>query len=82
LPGQRTFRAFRNVPIRLSVRRVMSVAATSATTSMLTCTVEFRLPELMDLVGAFIGTSRAVRKHVEEETADFAADILRKVRVK
>lgn len=68
------------MPVPLSVRWVMSVSPTAAGTSTLTCRVEVGFPMLVQLAGAFIGTSRAIRKHVEEETAGFAADILRKVR--
>jgi hypothetical protein len=58
----------------------MSVSPTSKTTSALTCKVEVGLPGLLELAGALLGTPRAIRNHVEEETAGFAADILKKVR--
>lgn len=68
------------VPVGVHVRWVMTISPTSATTSTLTCGVEIGMSGPVQLVGRLFGTSRAIRRHNEEQTTGFAAEILRKAR--
>ena len=67
------------IPVPLQVRWIMTAAPTAEGTTAFSCTVEMAMPFVVRLFGGLTGMSYFVRKHVEEETLGFAADISRKI---
>jgi hypothetical protein len=67
------------LPVSMEVRWVMSIAPLTDGTSTFSCTVEAVLPAALRSFVGVLGIRRAVRKHVEEEAAGFAADLGRTV---
>jgi hypothetical protein len=66
-------------PIRVRVRWTMTAAARTADTTTFSCTVEAEPPTAFRLPGKLLGLDYSVRKHTDEETLGFAADISRKL---
>jgi hypothetical protein len=69
----------RVLPVSIEVLWTMSISPQTADTSTLSCTVQAVLPAPLRSLAGVIGMNRAVRKHVEEETRGFAADLNRKL---
>lgn len=70
---------FHLIPTHFQVRWTMAATPRTANTTTLRCTVEVKMPALLRLAAASIFTPYFLRKHVEEETPLFAADITRKL---
>ena len=70
---------FHVLPVHFQVRWTMSVAPRTADAADFSCTVETQMPTVLRLAAASIFTPYFLRKHVEEETPLFAADISRKL---
>jgi hypothetical protein len=67
------------LPVSMAARWTMSVTPRSAETSTFSCTVEVVPPAALRSLMGVMGIRRAVRKHVEQETASYAADLSRKL---
>ncbi len=67
------------LPVSVEVRWTMSIAPRTGDTSAFSCTVETVLPPALRSPARLMGIGRAVRKHVEEEAAGYAADLSRKL---
>ena len=67
------------LPVSMEARWTMSVAPRTADTSTFFCSVEVVPPPRLRSLMGLIGIRRAVRKHVEQETASYAADLSRKL---
>jgi hypothetical protein len=67
------------LPVSMEARWTMSVTPLTAETSTFACTVEVVPPAALRSLMGVIGIHRAVRKHVEQETASYAADLSRKL---
>jgi hypothetical protein len=70
------------IPVHFLVRWTMTATPRTTDTTTFSCTVEIEMPTLVRFAAALIGASYFVRKHVEEEAPNFAADIERKLRVR
>ena len=68
------------IPTHFGVRWTMTATARTSDTTTFACTVELDLPAWLRVASALIGTSYFLRKHVEEEAPNFAADISRKLK--
>jgi hypothetical protein len=68
------------VPVNASVRWLLAVTPTVASTSEFTCTVEVQLHPALRTMGRLMALRTFLKQHVDEETANFAADITRKYR--
>ncbi|GAA2795249.1 hypothetical protein [Crossiella cryophila] len=66
------------VPVGVHVRWVLALTPATATSCTLSCRVEVGLPSPVRHLTGLLGTARAIRRHTEEETVGFAADILAK----
>ncbi|MCW2650749.1 MAG: hypothetical protein QOE41_4587 [Mycobacterium sp.] len=71
---------FHLFPTPVRVRWTMTAAARTADTTTFTCIVEADMPPALRLPSKLTGLEYFVRKHVDEETLGFAADITRKLR--
>jgi hypothetical protein len=60
----------------------MTIAPRTGDTSTFSCTVETVLPAGLRSLSRVAGVGRALRKHVDEETAGYAADLGRKLQNK
>ena len=67
------------IPAHFQVRWTLTATPTNGDATLFRCTVEVTMPTLLRLAAASIFTPYFVRKHVEEETPRFAADIRRKL---
>jgi hypothetical protein len=67
------------IPVSMEVRWTMSVTPRTADTSTFLCSVEVVPPAWLRSLMGVIGIRRAVRKHVEQETEAYAADLSRKL---
>jgi hypothetical protein len=70
---------FHAVPVSATVRWRLALAATSPTASQFTCTVDVTLPPVLRFVARVTFLGRSLRRHVEEEAPNFAADLSRKL---
>jgi hypothetical protein len=70
------------LPVHFQVRWTMTATPRTSDTTTFSCTVEIEMPRLVRFAAALIGAAYFVRKHVEEEAPNFAADIERKLRVR
>jgi hypothetical protein len=75
--GSRAY-TFHLFPTPVWVRWTMTAEARTADT--FTCTVEAVMPPVLRLPAKLTGLEYFVRKHLDEETLGFAADITRKLR--
>jgi hypothetical protein len=66
------------VPVGASVRWLLTVTPTSASTSEFTCTVEVLLHPLLRVMSRLMALGTFLKRHVDEEATGFAADITRK----
>jgi hypothetical protein len=66
------------IPVRASVRWVLAVTPLSASSSALTCSVEVTLAPVLAILGRLMASGVFLKRHVNEETPAFAADISRK----
>ena len=67
------------IPTHFGVRWTMTATARTSDTTTFACTVELELPAWLRAASALIGTRYFLRKHVQEEAPNFAADISRKL---
>jgi len=67
------------IPTPVWVRWTMTAAALTKDTTTFSCTVETQMPPLVRLAATLSGFGYFLRKHVDEETVGFAADITRKL---
>ena len=70
------------IPVHFLVRWTMTAASRTGDTTTFDCTVEIEMPTLVRLAAKLTGAPYFVRKHVEEEAPNFAADIERKLRAR
>ncbi|CQD09459.1 hypothetical protein BN1232_01723 [Mycobacterium lentiflavum] len=70
---------FHLIPVHVLVRWIMTATPQTANTTTFACDVEIEMPFILRLAGVLIGNPFFVRKHVEEETPGFVADIERKL---
>jgi hypothetical protein len=70
---------FHLFPVHVQVRWTMTAEAKTAETTEFTCEVEIQMPTILRVAAALIAMPYFVRKHVEEETPGFVADIERKL---
>jgi len=68
------------VPVPASVRWVLTVTPTTTSSSEFTCTVDVDLHPVLRVMGSLMALGTFLKRHVDEETAGFAADISRKLR--
>ena len=68
------------VPVPASVRWLITVRPETASSSEFTCTVQVHLHPVLRVMGSFMALGMFLKRHVEEETAGFIADISRKHR--
>jgi hypothetical protein len=68
------------VPVTAAVRWWLATTPTTDGTCELTCTVEVRLHPVLQALGRLMALGTFLRRHVEEETQLFAADVTRKSR--
>jgi len=68
--------------VSVEVRWTMTIAPRTGDTSTFSCTVETVLPAGLRSLSRVAGGGRALRKHVDEETAGYAADLGRKLQNK
>jgi len=68
------------VPVAASVRWLLTVTPRTRVTSEFTCTVVVTLHPVLRAMGRLMALGTFLRRHVDEETAGFAADIKRKCR--
>jgi hypothetical protein len=71
---------FHLIPTPVWVSWTMTAAARTEDTTTFTCIVEAEMPPALRLPAKLTGLEYFVRKHVDEETLGFAADITRKLR--
>ena len=69
---------FHLVPVSAGVRWTLEAKPKTTTTSDFACTVEVELPTVLALLGRLSLLGHFLRRHVDEEAAGFAADIVRK----
>ena len=67
-------------PVPASVRWLLTMTPTTASTSEFTCTVEVRLHPVLRALSRLMALGTFLERHVDEETGGFAADITRKYR--
>jgi hypothetical protein len=70
---------FHLFPTPVWVRWTMTAEARTADTTTFTCIVEAKMPPALRLPAKLTGLEYFVRKHLDEETLGFAADITRKL---
>jgi hypothetical protein len=70
------------IPVRFLVRWTMTATPRTTDTTTFDCTVEIEMPTLVRFAAKLTGAPYFVRKHVEEEAPNFAADIERKLRAR
>lgn len=70
------------VPVRAAVRWTLEATAKDATSTDLTCAVKVDLPIALEVLGRLTGLNVFLRRHVNEETQAFGADIARKQRTR
>jgi hypothetical protein len=68
------------IPVAASVRWLLTVTSTTASASEFTCTVEVQLHPRLRAMGRLMALGTVLKRHVDEETGGFAADITRKCR--
>src|SRR5262245_22921017 len=68
------------VPVPASVRWLLAVTPTTASTCEFVCTVEVQLHPVLRAMGRLMALGTFLRRHVEEETRGFAENITRKGR--
>jgi hypothetical protein len=66
------------VSVSASVRWTLTTKPMTASRTELTCTVEVTLRPFLSILGRLMGSGTFLKRHVEEETGGFAADITRK----
>ena len=71
---------FHLVPVTGAVRWTLTTTPKSATSSTFACSVEVILPPVLAVLARTIVLGLFIRRHCEEETPNFAADIMRKHR--
>ncbi|WP_066375981.1 hypothetical protein [Herbidospora mongoliensis] len=71
---------FHLIPVIGAVRWTLTTTPTSATSSTFACSVEVILPPVLAVLARTIVLGLFIRRHCEEETVLFAADIMRKLR--
>jgi hypothetical protein len=71
---------FHLIPTPAWVHWIMTAAPRTQDTTTFLCVVEAELPPALRLPAKLTGLEYFVRKHVDEETLGFAADITRKLR--
>ncbi|GAA3604430.1 hypothetical protein GCM10022419_106440 [Nonomuraea rosea] len=71
---------FHLVPVTGAVRWTLTATPQSATSSTFVCSVEVILPRVLAVLARTIVLGLFIRRHCEEETVNFAADIMRKHR--
>ncbi|BBX64285.1 hypothetical protein MSAS_34590 [Mycobacterium saskatchewanense] len=77
-PRSRAY-VFRLVPVPIMVRWTMTATRKTADTTTFSCTVEANMPAALRVLAASIFIPYLLRRHVQEETLLFAADIDRKL---
>jgi hypothetical protein len=70
------------IPVRGSVRWMLTVTQTTESSSLLNCTVEVGLHPVLRTLGRLMAVGTFLGRHVDEETPNFAADITRKHRAR
>lgn len=70
---------FHLVPVSVEVRWTLRATARDTSSSTLTCTVEVILPPVVRVLAPTVAMGHVVHRHVDRETAGFAADINRKL---
>jgi hypothetical protein len=70
---------FHLVPVHFLVRWTLTATPRTSETTTFACTVETEMSSLVRLAAALIATPWFLRRHVDEETRGFAADINRKL---
>ena len=68
------------VPVVASVRWMLTVRPKAASSSEFTCTVRVDLHPVLRVMGSLMALGMFLKRHVDEETAGFVADISRKHR--
>jgi hypothetical protein len=68
------------IPVAASVRWLLTVTSTTASASEFTCTVEVQLHPILRPMSRLMALGTFLKRHVDEETGGFAADITRKCR--
>ena len=68
------------VPVVASVRWMLTVTSRTASSSEFTCTVNVDLHPALRVMGSLMALGIFLKRHVDEETAGFVADISRKHR--
>ena len=66
------------VPVTASVRWLITVTPKTAFSSEFTCTVQVTLHPVLMVIGRLMALGMFLKRHVDEETANFIADITRK----
>ena len=70
---------FHLIPVHFRVRWTMTATPRTSDTTTFGCTVEVEMPAWLRVAAASIFTPYFLRKHVDEEAPNFAADISRKL---
>jgi hypothetical protein len=71
---------FQLIPVYFQVRWTMTATSRTSDTTTFGCTVEVEMPAWLRIAATSIFTPYFLRKHVDEEAPNFAADISRKLR--
>ena len=66
------------IPVTASVRWTLTATPVTGSTSELTCTVDVTLRPVLSMLGRLMASGTFLKRHVEEETSGFAADISHK----
>jgi hypothetical protein len=69
-------------PVTASVRWVLTMTPNTPSSSELTCTVQVDLHPVLRAMGSLMALGTFLKRHVDEETGGFAADISRKHRAR
>jgi hypothetical protein len=67
-------------PVTVQVRWRMTVRPLDGERTTFSCTVEPKMPGLINVMAILTGVTAAIRRHTHEETIGFAADISRKLK--
>ena len=70
---------FHLIPVHFLVRWTMTATPRTSDTTTFGCTVEVEMPAWLRVAAGSIFTPHFLRKHVDEEAPNFAADISRKL---
>ena len=68
------------LPVSASVRWLLAVMPTTASTCEFVCTVEVQLHPVLRAMARLMALGTFLKRHVEEETGGFAANLTRKCR--